>query len=137
MLTIRVTAQNKKNLPAMMRVATRRRHRLGDLTGLVHIKDDKVWEVPHGWEMYSYWGTPEEVDMQEENVLIKEVNKYLYSSDDIITLVSIIWDILNKYNRSDVELFRDDVFGVLQGPDVIKSLLCVLIEWSDKIDIGG
>lgn len=68
--------------------------------------------------------------------LAKAVEEKLYSSDDLVTLVSIIWDILIKYSSSDVELFRSNVLEVLQGPDVAKNLLCVLIDWSDRLDIG-
>lgn len=76
MYTIRVTAQDKKNLPATMLVAVRRRRKYGLLDDLVHAKDDVIREVPYGWEMISYWSTPEEaqdpLSMLNNNIVYEE-----------------------------------------------------------------
>ena len=61
MYAIRVVDYDKKNLPERMLYAVKRAHTLGDLDGLVHIKDDIVQKISYGWEMTSHWDTPEEV----------------------------------------------------------------------------
>jgi len=105
----------------------------GHLDGLMHIKDDEVREALCGtWEIRSYWGTPEEVDTQDRSSLIEAVKEKLYSSESLKELMSIIWDVFIE-NYSDVALFREDVLNVLQDPDIIRGLLCVLNSWSDKL----
>lgn len=134
MLTIRVTAFYKKDLPKWMSYEIERYQEHGYLIGLVRIKnDDDVRETLCGtWEMRSYWGTPEEVNIQDKISLANEIEKKLYSSEDLRELVSIIWDVfIDSY--SDIELFREDVLNALQSPDTIRGLLCVLNSWSDRL----
>jgi len=58
MYTIRVTAHDKKNLPAMMLEALEHRRVSGLLDGLIHAEDDIVQEVDYGFEMISFWNAP-------------------------------------------------------------------------------
>lgn len=62
MYVVHITAHDKKNLPGMMLVALRRRSKFGLLDGLVHTKDDVIREISYGWEMFSYWSKPGEVN---------------------------------------------------------------------------
>lgn len=130
MFTIRVAACIKNILPQKMLMAIDHQRDLGDLDGLIHIKDDIVRETDYGWEMIGYWGKPEEVGTRDS--LVERLEEKLYSSEDLRELVSTIWDVFIE-NYSDVDLFREDVLNALRDPDAIRSLLCVLNRWSDRL----
>lgn len=60
MYEIHVTSLSREVLPERMLYSVKRHRKLGCLKNLVHVKDDLIIETEYGWEMISYWDTPEE-----------------------------------------------------------------------------
>jgi len=134
MYTIRVSAYDKKDLPSMMRNSIRFNQSLGKLKGLSHIQDDKIEKLPWGWEMTSYWGTPEEVEkVNYQSDFQSDVEEIIYGTDDPGKAVDDLWDLLAD-NDLTIDTLRGEILEALQEKNPYKSIINVLINWKDWLD---
>lgn len=118
MYVVHVVAHNKERLSELMLHALKEAHELGDLDGLIHIKDDTIEELQYGWKMTSHWDTLEkEVSISNNQDLLN--NNFIYQKC-LEKTTDLLYELLHRCRGSAVLPGINDV--LIQVTELLEKL---------------